>query len=330
MQKRHKHILKRIGYTGLSLYIIATVLFLMFRILPGDPAYAVFQPGMSVEAQERLREDFGLTEPLYIQYIRFMENLLTGNLGISFSYREPVSALLIDRTINTLALSLTAVLLAFTFGTLIGAYLSWKRGSRIDTVGIGIVLALRSAPAFWTGMLAIMIFSFTLGWFPTGGMRSVDYYGDGILIRFFSRDFLWHLALPLTVTTLYYLSIPAFIMRNNMIDVLGDDYILIARAQGVSELSILYRHAARNALLPVFHYAAVMIGFAFGGSVVIETVFSWPGVGRMMWTAVTDSDYPLALGSFLMIAFVIMIMNLIVDILSVYVDPRASVGAKEN
>ncbi|GAB7009079.1 ABC transporter permease [Halorubrum trueperi] len=329
MQQRHKYIFKRVGFTGLSLYIIATFLFLMFRILPGDPAYAVFQPGMSVEAQNSLREQFGLNQPLYIQYLKYIENLLQGNLGMSFSHREPVSSILVERTLNTLTLSLTAVVLAFVFGTLIGAYLSWKRGTKIDTIGIGAVLALRSAPAFWTGMLAIMIFSFNLELFPTGGMRSIDYAGTGLFARYLSVDFLWHLALPLMVTGLYYLSIPAFIMRNNMIDVLGDDYILMARAVGVSELSILYRHAARNALLPVFHYAGVMIGFAFGGSVVIETVFSWPGVGRMMWTAVTDSNYPLAQGAFLMIALVIMMMNLVVDILSVYVDPRASVGGGE-
>lgn len=173
-----------------------------------------------------------------------------------------------------------------------------------------------------------MIFSFKLGWFPTGGMRSAAYTGSG-LGRFLSLDFLWHLAIPITVTTLYFLSLPTFIMRNTILDVLGADFILMSRAQGLSELRILYRHAARNSLLPIFHYAAISIGFAFGGSVVIETVFSWPGVGRLMWRAVTSQDFPLAQGAFLVLATMIISLNFVADVLSVYIDPRAATGELE-
>jgi peptide/nickel transport system permease protein len=324
MQQRHRYILKRLGLTAIALFSVATILFLMFRLLPGSPATAVFHSGMTEAQRAAIRAQFMLDEPLYIQYFAYLEQLAQGNLGMSFRYQSPVSTILIDRTLNTLVFMLPAVIISFTVGPVLGAYLAWHRGDTQDSVGIFLVLLFRGMPAFWVGMIALMIFSFNLGWFPIGGMRSVTQESGGLIARYLTVDFLWHLAIPLTVTTLYFLSLPTFLMRNTMLDTLGSDFIQLSRAQGLSEWTILYRHAARNSLLPVLHYAAVAVAAAFGGSVVIEQVFSWPGLGKTIWTAVQDQDYPLAQGAFLMLAAIVMVMNLLADVLSVYVDPRAS------
>lgn len=325
MVERHKYIAKRVVLTVFSIFVVATFLFFLFRLAPGDPTTAILDPGMTAEDRQLLRRQFGLDEPLYVQYVKYMQNLLALNLGVSFRHQQPVVDLILDSGLNTMALMLPSVLIAFVVGPLIGAGLAWHRNTTTDTAGIGLVLLTYATPVFWTGMVAIMIFSFNLGWLPTGGIHSPAYVSDSLVERFVSVDFLHHLVLPLSVTALYYLSIPTLIMRNTMIEVIGSDFIEMARAQGLSRFSILYRHAARNALLPVLHYAAVAIGFAFGGSVVIESVFSWPGVGRLMWQAVLQQNYPLAQGAFLLLATLIIVLNLIVDVLSVYVDPRAAV-----
>jgi len=326
---RYRYLLKRLGLSILSIWVVATLLFGMFRLLPGDPATALADPRMSESVREMILEQYGLSEPLHIQYTRYIENLATGNLGISFSENQPVSGILLERAANTLILMLTAVVISFVIGPIIGAYLAWRRNTRAERYGVGMVLLAYAAPVFWTGMIAISIFSFNLGWLPGGGMYTPGSNPQGIVESYLSVDFFRHLLLPLTVTTLYYLTLPTLTMRNNMISVLNKDFIELKRAEGLSEMRILYGHVARNAVLPVFHYAAVAIGFAFGGSVIIETVFSWPGLGQVMWEAVRAQDYPLAQGSFLVIAIIIITLNLIVDVLSTYLDPQATAAGSK-
>lgn len=319
-----RYLLKRAGLTVVALYIVATLLFLLFRLAPGDPATAILDPSMTEEMQETLRARYGLDEPLYVQYYHYMVNLTTGEFGVSFFRNEPVGGLLFDAGLNTVVLMIPSVVLAFVIGTSLGVLLAWNKDSGSDTGGIAAVLLLYAAPAFWTGMVAIMIFAFHLGWLPSGGMHPPDFRYETTMEKFLTTEFLRHLILPLTVQTLFFMAIPTLIMRNSLVEVLDSDFIEINRAQGLSDFSIRYKHAARNALLPVLHYAAIAIGFAFGGSVVIETVFSWPGVGRLMWQAVLNHDYPLAQGAFIVLAAMIMIMNFIADLISVYIDPRAA------
>lgn len=326
MNTRQRFLAKRLGLSAIALYFVATILFLMFRLLPGDPTTAMIAPQMSASAREEMAAQFGLDAPLYIQYLAYLQNLLVGNLGISFRFNEPVAQILVTRMMNTLVLMLTAVVLAYATGIFIGSLFAWKRGSKLDSYGTGVVLLMYAAPVFWTGMIGLMVFSYQLSWVPSGGIRDAGFIPGSIFANYIAVDFLKHLVLPLTVTTLYFLAVPALTMRNNMIDVLGADFIELNRAQGLSEYAILYRHAARNALLPVLHYAAVSIGFAFGGSVIIETVFSWPGIGRLMWEATLSQDYPVAQGAFLLLATVVITMNFLADALSVYVDPRAAEG----
>lgn len=296
----------------------------MFRLGPGDPASALADPSMGEETRQSILDRHGLNEPLHTQFIYYMVNLVQGDLGVSFTHGVPVTNLIVDRALNTLVLMLTAVVLAFLIGPFLGAYFAWNRKSKVDDYGVGLVLLMYAAPVFWVGMLGIMLFSFNLGWLPSGGMYASSETPQTYSDRFLTLDFLRHLILPLAVTTLYYLTLPVLIMRNNMIDVLEEDFMELKYAEGLPERKLMLRHGARNALLPVFHYAAVAIGFAFGGSVIIETVFSWPGLGRLMWEAVRAHDYPLAQGSFLLLATIIIVLNFVVDVLSVYLDPRAA------
>lgn len=319
-----KYIAYRLGLTLLSLWAVITLLFILFRIAPGDPVSMVIDPGMDESARESILESYGLDEPLYMQYLLYLYNILQGDLGVSFTRNEQVISLLLTSTLNTVVLVVGSLLVAFSIGPIIGAYSAWHRGKSVDRVGILTILVIYSAPLFWTGMLGLMLFSFTLGWVPSGGMVSAQRTPDSFLDMILSVDFLRHLALPFFLSAVYWTAQPSLIMRNTMIDVLGSDFIEMNRAQGLSEVRILYRHAARNSLLPVLHASAITIGFAIGGSVVFEEVFSWPGVGRMLWSAIEARDYPLAQGGFLMISVLIITLNFVADVVSVYIDPRAA------
>lgn len=324
MVQKSRYILQRLALMLVSLFAVITLLFFLFRVLPGDPASQLVSPRFSDEQRQALLEIHGLTEPLHVQYITYLGNVVRGNFGVSFQHGSPVFPFIVDKTINTLSITMPAVLLAFTFGPFVGANFAWHRNKPLDTYGTGVVLIAFAAPIFWTGMLALMVFSFYFGWLPSGGMHSPTYTETGLVDRFVSVDFLRHAILPIVIFFLWRLSQPTLIIRNNMIDLLNAPFLKLKRAEGLSERNVMYRHGARNALLPLIHYSALALGFAFGGSIILETVFSWPGVGRAMWSAVLASDYPVAQGAFTMISVVIIVLNFVVDIISVYVDPRVA------
>lgn len=324
MNSKTKFILQRFALMLLSLFIVMTLLFLLFRIMPGNPASQLVSPRFSEAERQALLRQHGLTEPLYVQYIVYLQNVAQGNLGISFQHGSPVLPFLLNKTLNTLSITVPALFLAFTFGPFIGANFAWNRNEKLDSYGTGLVLIAFAAPIFWTGMLCIMVFSFWLGWLPAAGMRSATYVETSLAGRFLDVEFLRHAILPILIFGLWRLSQPTLIMRNNMIDLIGSDFIKLKRAEGLSEKRIMYRHGARNALLPLVHYMALAFGFAFGGSIILETVFSWPGIGQAMWTAVRASDYPVAQGAFTIISTAIIVLNFLVDVLSVYIDPRVT------
>lgn len=321
---RRIYLLKRVLQAIFSLWIIATVLFFLFRMGLPDPTSALITEGLNAEQRAAVRAQFGLEDPLWRQYVLFLTNAVQGEFGTSFSYRAPVSGIVWERLGNTMVLMLAAIVLAYAIGVPLGAWLSWRRGSRTDTVGIFFGLMFRSAPMFWTGMIAILIFGVGLSMFPTSGMRTLPYDATGFLDKIFTLDFLWHAILPVLIVALYYLGSPLLIMRNTMLEVYGEDFIEMARAKGLPERDILYKHAARNALLPVVTQLAVTIGLAAGGQVVVEVVFSWPGLGREILNAVRTSDFPLAQASFLIMAAFVITLNLLVDILYTTLDPRVS------
>jgi len=324
-----RHIAERLGHLLLVLWVVASLTFLMFRLMPGDPTLNFLSPTFNEEMRAALLRGFGLDRPLWEQYLIYLGKLLTGDFGQSFLQNQPVSRLLWDALPNTVVLTLVSLVLAYGFGIVVGAFLAFKRGSVAEGFAIPMALATRAAPEFWLGMLLLALFAFQLGWFPTGGAVSPGGTMGTLTDRLTSGDFWWHLCLPALTLTLFLQGLPLLLMRATMLEVLNDEFITMARMKGLSRWSITMRHAARNALLPVVTAFALGLGASIGGNVVIETVFAWPGIGRVLVTAVQSSDYPLAQGAFIMIAFVLVVMNTVADLAYAALDPRVSVGARK-
>lgn len=319
-------IAERIFQTVLTLWAVATILFLMFRLLPGDPTLNYIDTGFTEDQRQALLRQFGLDRPLIEQYAIYLASLLRGELGVSFVTRTPVLEVVLDVLPNTLALTLGALLLAYFIGILAGAWLAWRRGTVTEAIGISLALALRAAPEFWVGMMLLAVFSFTLGWFPAGGANSAGAAFSGTLDRMLSLDFLRHLLLPMLTLTFYLQGLPLLLMRASTLEVLGEEFVTMARLKGLSTRAILFRHAARNALLPVVTAFTLGLGASLGGNVVLETVFSWPGLGRVLVNAVAANDYPLAQGTFLLIAAILVLLNLAADLVYRWLDPRIAEG----
>jgi peptide/nickel transport system permease protein len=280
--------------------------------------------GVSPEAQEEMRRNMGLHLPLHRQYIEYLGQLLTGSLGQSFHYREPVWEILTEKFWNTIFLMGGSLILAYLFGIVFGALMGWYRGSTFEKGGIVVTLVARSSPQFLTGIVLLTVFVFHLDWFPYGGMRSIGSGQASGIDKFLTWDFVHHLALPMVTGAIYFMATPALLMRNTMLDVLDADFIEIKEAIGVPPHKVMFKHAARNSVLPLVTMMAIVTGMAIGGSVVIETVFNWPGMGREMVDSVQRNDYPVAMGAFFLMGSVIIFMNFVADLAYVYLDPRVT------
>jgi peptide/nickel transport system permease protein len=311
------------------LWASASILFLLFRLMPSTPLAAYVDVNFTAEQQQDLIRQFGLDRSLYEQYVLYIGQLLRGELGLSFHYRAPVSGIIFDAFTNTIVLTLTGLLIAYVIGIPIGAYLAWKRGSLIEQAAIPAVLTTRAAPEFWLGMVLLAFFSFNLGWFPSGGANSAGAEFGSEAERLLSLDFLHHLTLPAITLALHLQGLPVLLMRSNMLDVMNDEFVVLAHMKGLSTWTVMMRYCARNALLPVVTAFALSIGYSVGGNVVVETVFSWPGLGRLLVNAVAESDYPLAQGAFLMITTVLVTMNFVADLLYSLLDPRVAYASDQ-
>jgi peptide/nickel transport system permease protein len=307
--------------------VVATLTFLLFRLMPGDPTLNFLSPTFTDETRAALLKSFGLDKPLWQQYLIYLGQLLRGDFGRSFLQDAPVSDVLWAALPNTVVLTLVSLCVAYAFGIIAGAFLAFRRGALVEATAIPAALATRAAPEFWLGMLVLALFAFQLGWFPTGGAVSPGGSLGSLGTRLMSADFWWHLCLPALTLTLFLQGLPLLLMRATMLEVMNDEFIVMARMKGLSRWSIVMRHAARNALLPVVTAFALGLGASIGGNVVIETVFAWPGIGRVLVQAVQGADYPVAQGAFIMIAFVLVIMNTVADLAYAWLDPRVSVGA---
>jgi peptide/nickel transport system permease protein len=314
---------------SLSLFIVATMLFFLFRLVPGGPTAHLVGTGVPPEIQEQIRENYGLDEPLWKQYLLYITNLLQGEFGRSFYYNRPVIDIVSDRFYNTIVLMVSAIILAYTVGTYVGAQLAWIRGTGMERKGMVVVLFFRSMPVFWTGILLLYIFAFQLDLFPLGGLRSVDAEYSTQLGKFLSPDFVHHLVLPMVSIAIFYVGFPILLMRSNMLEVLTENFVFTARAKGVAERRVMLHHAARNAMLPIVTALGIEFGFAIGGQVLIETVFSWPGLGREMVDASLRSDYPVAQGTFLLLSVMVIMMNFLADLAYTYLDPRVELDQGE-
>ena len=316
----------RLLHSIFVLWAVVTLMFLMFRLMPGDPMAAYISEALSEESRQAIRAQFGLDRPLWQQYFIYLANLVQGELGMSFFQRQPVSSIVWNALPNTLALTFSGLVLAYIFGIVAGAFLAWRRGSWIEGVSIPVVLATRAAPEFWVGMILLAVFAFSLGWFPSGGAASPGAFYTSEWARMFSLDFLHHLALPVITLALYLQGLPLLLMRSTMLEVMHEEFVTMARMKGLSEWRIVLHHAARNALLPVATAFALSLGQLVGGNVVVEIVFSWPGLGRILVNAVASADYPLAQGAFLIVALALITMNFVADLLYAVLDPRVTHG----
>jgi peptide/nickel transport system permease protein len=315
-------LIQRLLFAIFTIWVITTIVFVLFRAVPGDPTTYIVDSTFPPEVRQEILHEFGLDKPLWQQYGIYIWNLLRGDLGVSFASHRPVIQELGEVLPNTLILAFTSFMIAYPLGALIGAFLASKRGKWADSLGISLALFFRSAPLFWTGMVALTIFSFKLGWVPIGRMREVGYVASSGLDKYLNLDFLHHLIMPSLVAGIYFAALPLMLTRNTVLEILGEDYIELVRAKGLSERTILLRHGVRNAMLPVVTAAAVYIGLAVAGMVELEVVFSWPGLGRAIVLAVQLHDYPVAQGAFLLLAIMVSVMSLLADLAYGYLDPR--------
>lgn len=321
-----EYIIRRIAYSALTIFAIATILFVMFRMMPGDPTAQVISPALDEVAQQRMRHAFGLDQPMYMQYLIYLKNLVTLEWGRSFTSSQEVFNILVYRFWNTMLLMTAGLMLTFAIGITLGMVMGWRRGGKLDLGATVVSLIMQSAPPFITGILLLIVLSYRLHLFPTGGMSSPGNRPGNLLHFMFTGDFLHHLVLPTLTITAYYLATPMLIMRDSMLEVLGSDYVEFARAKGLAPHKVMIRHAARNALLAVVTISSILLGFAIGGQVIVETVFSWPGMGQAMVEAASRHDYPVAQASFLVLAVIVIVMNLIADISYCWLDPRIKLG----
>ncbi len=316
------YLLKRLGLAIITVFFLATILFVLFRMVPGDPTMTVISPALSPEIQQEMRHRFGLDRPIIEQYLIYMKKMIIGDFGISFQHGIRVSSIIGERFWNTIFLMIPSLVLAYLLGIVIGAYIAWRRGSKTEVaVTVGSIV-FRSAPIFWLAIVFIVVFAVNLRLFPAGHIRTPGYVAQGTFDTFFSLDFLNHLILPMSCMALYYGCYPLLIMRTSMLEVLGEDFIDLAKAKGLSELRVIFGHAMRASLLPIATSVSQLGAYAVAGSVLVETVFSWPGLGRLMVSAVLDSDYPVAQGAFLLTGVLVVLGNLLADLLYGILDPR--------
>jgi peptide/nickel transport system permease protein len=318
-----RYIIRRLVQNAFLLWLLASLMFVLFRLLPGDPVTIILSPELSEETRQAMRAAWGLDRPLWSQYLTYVANLAQGELGISFHYQQPVWDVLEDKIVNTLVLMIPSTAVAVVVGILGGMYFGWRHGSRIEQLGLLLPPVIRGLPVFWLGILLLMAFSYGLHWFPNGGMRSMGTFVTDRWQLFLSWDFLWHLTLPFLCMTITSLPEPMLIMRSSLLETRGEDYLELIEAKGVSEWVVL-KHAARGSMLPVMTWVFHMFGYAMASTVVIEIVFAWPGLGREIVTAVNAHDYPVVQAAFFLISAIIISLNLVMDVLYGVLDPRVA------
>lgn len=302
-------------------FIVVTLIFILPRLLPGGAfAYLIENPNVPPETRQRLIQIFGLDKPLLEQYFAFLRELFTkGNLGISFRYLRPVSEIIMEALPWTLLLVGTSTILSAVLGSIFGAIAAYYRFGKVDNILVNVLMFLRSMPSFWLGMILLLVFAFQMGWFPLYGACS---YGVQMSFWEYVVDVLHHLTLPLLSLTIIQLAGYTMIMRAPTIEALSEDFIVTARAKGLPRRKVLFKHAVRPAILPMVTIVAIDIGYIIGGALITETVFSYPGTGKLLYDAISMTDYPMILGIFFYITVVTLIMTLIAEILYGYLDPR--------
>jgi peptide/nickel transport system permease protein len=330
------YIIRRILILIPTLLGVSIIVFLMLHMTPGDPAELLLGERVTEEALAQLREHLGLNEPLYVQYGMFLKRLMKGDLGETIWTRQKVWIEVKERFPATIELTLAALCIACFFGIIFGIISATKQYSIFDYVSMLVALAGVSMPIFWLGLIFMLIFSLNLGWLPISGRLSIDidlevitnfYILDAVLTRNWAalKDALWHIIMPAVTLSTIPMAIVARMTRSAMLEVLRQDYIKTAKAKGLSNFIVTFKHALRNALIPVVTTVGLQFGVALGGAILTETIFAWPGVGKWMYDAVMQRDYMVIQGGTLIIAAVFVVINLCVDVLYAVINPRISV-----
>jgi len=320
--KKKTYIFGKLIEISLIFFVIMTALFFLFRLSPGDPISKVVDPMLTPEDMRYLIEQMGLDKPVWEQYVIYLKNLCMGNFGVSFHYGEPVFNIIKERLGWTILLFTSSTILAAFAGVFLGKIAAWNKGSRLDSIMSISALVCYTLFIPWFALLLLWLMGFKLGLFPLGGILSPELWVGNASWFMRILDIIHHMILPLM--TLFIINLGAYLllMRSSMLSVLREDYIITARAKGLSEKVIRNKHAAKNAMLPVVTSVGLSLAFSINGGALTEQIFTWPGIGRELIFAVSNNDYPLAQACFLLIALVVLVANLVVDILYAYLDPR--------
>lgn len=294
---------------------VSIVTFLLMKLIPGDIAQVLLGPYATEETLAALRAYLGLDLPIHLQYIRWLTAYVQGNLGLSIAYGLPVASILVQRVVNSLILTAAALAIAVAVGFGGGTLAATKRFSFVDRSSTMSALILAGTPTFWLGLMLMYVFSLKLGWLPVTGMHTIGKEGSVV-------DLLRHIPLPALAASANSLATIFRLARSAMLDTLGQGYILAARARGLPERSVVYKHGLRNILATVVNVSALQIGFIFGGALFAEVIFNWPGVGLLMYNSVVARDVPVIQATLLVIAVIFVLANFMSDLVQALIDPR--------
>lgn len=299
------YIRRRLLQAVIVVWGVSVLVFFLLRLAPGDPVLLLLAESAEPQQIAEARAKWGLDKPIYVQYAVFLNRAVHGDLGDSLFFQEPALSVLLERMPATLQLSAAALLFSLSVAIPIGILSALKRDSLWDYLGTSIAMLGQAIPPYWLGIMLILIFAVNLRWFPTSG-----------------RGTLSHLVLPAITLGSVLMALVTRLVRSGMLDVLGEDYVRTARAKGLKERSVIIRHALRNILIPLVTVIGLQLGALFGGAVITESIFAWPGVGRLALQAISARDYPLVQAAVLVISIIYVFLNLAVDLLYVYLDPR--------
>ena len=320
-----RYIIRRLFQAVPIVLAIIVLNFFLLNMAEGDAVDVLAGEAGSAtpEYMAELRAKFGLDQPLPVQLLVYLKNIISLDLGYSFRHDMPVSVLIVDRFWPTLLLMVSTIILAVFFGILLGLLAAINLNTWKDAVISVFALITYATPLFWVGLMMIVVFSINLRWFPTSGMENIAAFYEG-----FDRfvDISRHLVLPTITLSLFYLALYTRLMRASMLEQYGQDYVVTARAKGLPERRITFGHVLRNALLPVVTMAGVQVGALIGGSVIVESVFAWPGLGMLAFESLFARDLNLLLGIFLISSVLVVVVNLIVDVIYCFLDPRIEVS----
>ena len=299
-----RFVLRRLGYAVISLFLLSVTIFLLVRVT-GDPTVLLVEPGASRADMDALRAELGLDRSLAVQYVSFIRDVVRGDFGRSFYYRTPVLELYASRLPNSLLLALTAMAFSLILGIPTGILAAVRVGGWWDSAGKVFALLGLSMPSFWTGLLMILFFSVYLGWLPSSGSGSI-----------------LHVLMPAFALGWYFAAAHMRLTRSSMLEVLGSEYVKLARLKGLPEALVIGKHAFKNALIPVLTLAGINLVLMINVAVVVETVFAWPGVGRLLYEGIAFRDFPVVQASVVLGGSMIVVVNVVVDILYAVIDPR--------